>query len=762
MEVIEPKGGVIGGDRARVDGVPKVTGRATYGDDHAVAHAAYAYLVTATIARGRVRAIHREGLAGLPVLTILTHDDVGTAIGSGKAFPDGGYMAQGYAPLSSSEVHFAGQVVAVVVAETFEAARMAAHRLRVDYDAEDPAAGFDSPGAKEMPAKSLYETELSAGDFDPAFAAAPVTLDARYETPPQHHNPLELFQTTCLWDGDHLTVFESTQNVRGSQYGLADQLGIATKNIRVVSPFIGGAFGSRGELGQFTALIALAAQRVGRPVRLVASRRQCFTLRTFRAETRHRVRLGADRDGKLLAHSHDSWEVTGRVDHFAVAGSESTIRLYGCPNVRTMVCNVEADRQTPGFMRAPPEVPYLFALESAMDELAIKLNLDPLELRRRNDTKVETVTHKPYTSRSLVECIAAGAEAFGWSGRDPRPGSMRDGDDLIGWGYATAFYPTQLAPADCRATLADGPKVTIEVGTHEIGTGIRTVIAMTAADVLGLDVDAVEVVVGDSALPAAPLSAGSSTTASVCNVVAIACRMLAADVAKAAVRDKASPLYGKKADNLTFRGGEVAAGGASEAVVTAVARVTRGGPLTREATFNPPGFLPLIGSMQIRQGRASIKGGTTIKGRMQFAHGAQFVEVRVDRVTGEVRVPRMVGAFAAGRIMNRRTARSQLVGGMIWGISSALHEATEVDRRTARYVNDDLAEYHVSVNADVGSVEAILVDEHDELVNPLGIKGVGEIGVNAAIANAVYHATGVRVRELPLRVESLLGRGLLG
>ena len=559
MDLIRPNGGVIGADRPRVDGVPKVTGRATYGDDHALQNPAFAYLATATIAKGRIRAIDQTPLAGMPVLAVLTHENVGKAVKSGRTLSDFGYMSHGYAPLSSDRVKFAGQIVAVVVAETFEAARTAAQALRVEYEAEAPAAGFDSPGADEVKAKSMYPTKLKAGDFDKAFEGAPVTVDAWYETPPQHHNPLELFQTACVWDGDRLTVYESSQNVRGFQYGLAGQLGIPAAKVRVISPYIGGAFGSRGELGQVTALVALAARRVGRTVKLVASRRQGFTQRTFRAETRHHVRLGADRDGKLTALSHDSWEVTGRMDRFALAGSESTARLYACPNVRTLVKNTEADRQTPGFMRAPPEVPYMFALESAMDELAEKLGIDPLDLRRRNDTKVETVTNKPYTSRSLLECIDAGAKAFGWDKRDPRPGSMRDGDDLIGYGYATATYPTQIGPADCRVTLLPDARAIVEVGTHEIGTGIRTVVAMTAADILGLEVDAIEPRVGDSDLPAATLSAGSNSTASVCTVVAQACQEIAAQVARLAGRDRPSPPHGQAAADVLLRPDRLAA-----------------------------------------------------------------------------------------------------------------------------------------------------------------------------------------------------------
>ena len=718
----------------RYDARAKVTGGAVYASDVALPDVAYAFLVTSAIARGRITSFDLREARALPgVLDILTHETIGDAIRHVKFFTEGGPASNSVVPLGSPEIAYAGQTIAVVLANSYEVARDAAQRVAVDYAVEAPSATFGSPGAvdQDLATQNKRHHDPEVGDFAAAYAAAPVTVDVRYSTPAQHHNPIELFATQCSWNGAQLTVHEPSQNVYGIRAGLAAQLGIEPSQIRVLSPFVGGAFGSKGGLTQRTAIVAVAARKLGRPVKLVPTREQGFTVATFRAETKHRVRLGATRDGRLQALGHDGFEVTSRPDPYAVAGTDASTRMYACPNVASSVTITRADRSTPGFMRAPAETPYFFALESAMDELAVALAMDPVELRRVNDTMREPIKNLPFTSRSLMPCFDRAAEAFGWSKRDARPGSMRDGDWLVGWGCATSAYPTQMAAAAARVSLFPDGTARVETAGHEIGNGLYTVLAQTAAERLGLPVGKVSVLLGDTDLPPAPVAGGSISTASLCSVVAQAC-----DAIRARLSDAAT---------------------APTDLVAALK--DRGmGSVQEYAEWAPHGA-PKGALGLLYQGKAQPTGGAKLQDRIQFAFGAQFVEVRVHAHTREIRVPRIVGAFASGRIMNTRTAHSPSMGGMIWGIGSALHEETEIDPRAARYVNANLADYLVPVNADVVDVEVIMVPEEDSQVNPLGIKGIGEIGIvgtSAAIANAVYHATGQRLRDLPLRIDTLV------
>jgi xanthine dehydrogenase YagR molybdenum-binding subunit len=545
--------------------------------------------------------------------------------------------------------------------------------------------------------------------------------------------------------GTTLHVYEPSQWTVGLQNGLARELQMAASAIEVHSPYIGGAFGSKGSVTPRTALVALAARALGRPVKLVVTRDQGFTIATYRAETRHRIRLGASRSGKIAAYGHESWELSSRTDDYIVGGNESSVAMYGIPNVLTKVNIAKADRNTPGFMRSPPEVPYIYALESAIDELAYMLRLDPIELRRMNDTKVNATNNAPYTSRSLMPCFDAAAKAFGWEKRNPEIGSMTDGDWLVGQGCAMAAYPTQMAPAAARVRLsADGSNL-VQIASQDVGTGAYTVIGQQAADMLGVSMDKVNVVLGNSTLPAGPVAGGSVTTASSCSAVKAACDKIIARLAG-----------NKPRDSFALKDGLVIFENENKSLAKAFDELGTGA-IEEYGEYLPDGLEPSA-LADLYKGKLKIVGGAGEKATM-FAFGAEFVEMRVHRRTREIRAPRIVGAFAAGRIMNTRTARSQLMGGMIWGVSSALHEATEIDPRNARYTNDNLADYLVPVNADIDQVDILLLPEEDDKVNPAGVKGLGElanVGTAAAVANAVFHATGKRVRKLPIRMEKLI------
>ncbi|HEX2939435.1 MAG TPA: xanthine dehydrogenase family protein molybdopterin-binding subunit [Rhodopila sp.] len=739
----------------RIDGRAKVTGAALYPSDEPVANPAHAFLVTSSIARGRVTGFDLDDARTVPgLLDILTHENVGDQADPQPPHGEGGETTT----LQSDRIWHDGQIIAVVVAETFEAAREAAHLVRPRYAPETPSATFDSPGVEVEHREQTMHHDYRIGDVDAAFAAAEVKVDAHYATPTQHHNPIELFTTTCAWHGGRLTIFEPSQFVYGLKNAVAKQLRMDPERIRVVSRFVGGAFGSKGNATPRTAWIALAARRLGRPVKLVATRDQGFTIATYRSETRHHIQLGATRDGRLVSLRHEGWEVTSRPSSYNVSGTETTARMYACPNILTQVNVVHADRNTPGFMRAPPETPYMFPLESAIDELAVALDMDPVELRRINDTNTDPVSKLPFSSRSLMRCFDAAAERFGWAIRPPQPGAMRDGDWLVGWGCAAASYPSNIGPAAVRVALDPRGRARVELAAHELGTGTYTALAITAADRLGLPVESIDVEIGDTELPEAGLAAGSSHAASICNAVARACEEIRSRLAHAATATNSGLLAGRDPSTLVLIDGGLCGGdGTMEPLAAALARVT--GSVLEVRVENTPQGMPPEAIGKVHQGQMQISRGHSRQDATTYAFGAQFVEVRVHARTREIRVPRAVGAFAAGTIINPVAAHSQYMGGMIWGIGSALLEKTEIDPRAARYMNDNISEYLIPVNADVRSVDVILVPEEDNQVNPLGIKGIGEIGIvgmNAAIANAVYHATGRRIRNLPIRVEDLL------
>ncbi|HEY3785844.1 MAG TPA: xanthine dehydrogenase family protein molybdopterin-binding subunit [Steroidobacteraceae bacterium] len=740
----------------RLDARIKVTGEARYAADMPLGNVAYGVLVTSEIARGSVQSLHLEAARKVPgVLDIVSYGDVADL--KPPDFGGGAYTSLG--PLHARDIHHDGQIMALVVAESFQAAEEAASRVTAEYLQQQPSANLDSDGTETVAAVgnvARLKQDPSHGDFQGAFDGAAVRLDATYYTPTQTHNPMELYSTTAVWNDSRLTIYEPTQTIYGLRAEVARQLNMDAGDVRIICPYVGGAFGSKGAVTPRTAIVALAARRLNRPVRCIVSRSQGFTTQPYRAPTRQRVRLGASQDGRIVAFSHEGWELTSRIDNYVVAGTETTTRMYAYGSVASRVSMVRADRQTPSYMRSPPELPYMFGLESALDELAYALQLDPIELRRRNDTAVEPIEGKRFSSRHLMQCYDHAARQFGWGSRNPQPGSMREGDWLIGMGCATAVYPTHIGAAAARVRLSANGRVRVQCASHEIGTGVRTVAGQMAAEQLGVDLSAVTVEMGDSELPPAPVAGGSNSTASVCSAVLMACKQIRTRLFEGISHSGKGPLAGSDPAGMRLVGGTVITGGASQPLAEVFDGL--GAAMVEEyAEFIPEGA-PADAVRKLYAGHSTLTGGpggTEVK----FAFGAEFVEVRIHARTHEIRVPRMVGTFAAGRIMNPRTARSQLMGGMIWGMAAALLESTELDPRTARTVNRDLQEYYLAVNADTPGVQITMLPEVDPAVNPAGVKGIGElgdVGTNAAVANAVFHATGKRIRTLPIRLEDLL------
>src|SRR3569833_435695 len=543
----------LGAPVRRIDGSAKVTGAARYASDEPVNNPAFAYLVTSAIARGSIQSFQLETARAVPgVIEILTHENIGKDFKKATG-PDAGPTTE---TLESNRIWHDGQIIAIVLADTYEAAREAANRVQVTYQEETPSATFDSPGVQVAQAKPQKGSDPKKGSAAEAYASASVRVEARYSTPTQHHNPIELFTVTCAWDGDRLTIFEPSQFMAGTRASAVNQLDLKPENVRAISRYIGGAFGAKGPNPR-THWIARAARRIGRPVKLVPTRDQGFTISTYRAETRQVIKLAANRDGRLVSLSHEGSEVTSRPSSYNVSGVETTARMYACPNIHTAVSIVHADRNTPGFLRAPPETPYMFALESAMDELAHELRMDSIELRRINDTKVDTVDGKPYSSRSLLLCFDQAAARFGWRRRNSQPGTTREGDWLVGFGCATACYPSNLGPAAARVSITPDGKATVGIAGHEIGTGAYTVVAIIAARALGITPEEVTVHMGDSDLPPLMIAGGSNNAASASLVVAKACEEIRVRLATAATRAQDSTLRGTHADDLKLLDGKL-------------------------------------------------------------------------------------------------------------------------------------------------------------------------------------------------------------
>src|SRR5438128_5548005 len=690
----------------RLDGVQKVTGAAKYAYEYPVDNVTYVFPVQSTIAKGRVVSIDASAARALPgVIAVLSHEN------APQLAPP--RDDQDLAVFQSDAVAYRGQFVAAVLAETLETARQAASMVAVRYE-EQPhdvvlaASRGDLFTPEYVPQKpfGFYPADSAHGDVEAALAAAPVSLDHTYTTPAEHHNPMEPHTTLAIWSddgtGESVTVYDTCQGVSWRRDDIAIAFGLSSERVRVIAPYVGGGFGSRGFTHPYAILAVMAARVAGRPAKLAQTRQQMFGPVGYRSPTIQHIRLGAERDGRLTAIAHDVVAQTSALYEMTEPAAVPTRTMYAAPNRRTTHRLARLDLPANSWMRAPGESPGMFALESAMDELAVACGLDPIELRVRNEPAVDPETGRPFSSRGLVACLREGAQRFGWAKRDLQPRTHRAGRWLVGTGVAASTYPAVQLPASAHVAVDAAGRYRVRIAAEDVGQGAWTVLTQIAADALTVPVEAVQLEIGDTTLPQAFPAWGSTGTGSWSWAIVDAAQKL-----RARLRDE-------------FAG-----------VVPA-----EGLEATGEFTGNPEA--------------------------QQFsmrAFGAEFAEVHVDIDTGEVRVPRLLGVFAAGHIVNPKTARSQFLGGMTWGLSMALHEESVLDPRFGDYVNHDFAEYHIATNADVGEIDVSWIEEDDPHVNPMGVKGIGELGIvgtAAAIANAVYHATGTRVRDLPITLDKLL------
>ncbi|MCY1140147.1 xanthine dehydrogenase family protein molybdopterin-binding subunit [Actinoplanes sp. Pm04-4] len=685
----------VGQPIERIEGPDKVRGAARYAAEYQVGDdLAYAWVAQSPVASGT--------LNGVTVDPLVEADDVLAVLWHGNAPRLAEADDPELAVLQSERISYRGQALALVVARTFEAARRAAATLQLDI-AEDPHDTVLRTDHPELYAPEkvnpAFPAATSSGDVDAAFEAAPVTVDVTYSTPALHNSPMEPHATTALWAGDDLVLYDSNQHPPGIAATVGALFDLPPERVHVITEHVGGGFGSKGTARPNAVLAAMAAKVTGRPVRLALPRQALFSMVGHRTPTIQRVRLAAAEDGRLTAIDHEVVEHSSRLFEFAEQTAVATRHMYAAPNRRTGHQLVRLDMPTPRWMRAPGEAPGMVALECAMDELAVALSLDPIELRVRNEPSVEPESGVPFSSRHYVECLRRGADRFGWHDRDPRPRQRREGDWWIGTGVAGATYPTMAQPSTARVRRLAADSYEVSIAAADLGTGARTILTQIAADALEVPVSQVRMRIGDSTLPKASVAGGSSGSASWGWAVTGACR---------ALRSSSSSSSSSSSDEATFDSSELI-------------------------------------EKQEKDGK--------------HAFGAHFAEVRVDAVTGEVRVSRLFGMFAAGKILNPRTARSQFLGGMIMGMGMALHEESVLDPAMGTWVNHDLAEYHIPAHADIESIEAEWLDEQDDQLNPMGSKGIGEIGIvgsPAAILNAIWHATGVRIRDLPARLDKIL------
>ena len=728
----------IGTPTSRIDGHVKVTGGAKYAAEFNVPNLAHASIVSSTITKGRIARIDSsEAMRIEGVIDVLTHQNRPPMARADSAYRDdvGPEDGSPCRPLYDDKIMFNRQPIALVVAEEPEIARFAASLVRVDYDEGEHVTDLFRRDHKIVSVKAPAAPRGNAGR---AYAASDVRHEGEYVIPMEHHNPMELFAATAIWEDGKLTVYDKTQGVQNVQRYLRNVFAMKPDEVRVVSPFVGGAFGL-GLRPQFEAvLVVLAARALKRSVRLVLTRQQMYGL-SYRPATIERLALGANPAGALNAVTHEALAMTSMYEDYARDDTAWSGLLYKSASAAYSHKLAKLDVSTPSDMRAPGAATGVYALECAMDELAVALKLDPLELRYRAYSDRDQNNDVPYTSKQLRECYRQGAEAFGWNKRKPEPRAMRDGSELVGWGMATGVWDALQMKFTTRIALTANGHAEVACSTSDIGTGTYTIMAQVTADMLGLPLESVTVKLGDSTLPQSPVEGGSWTAASVSHAIAAAAEKIKKELLRLAKKAPDSPLRSVKAGEAALVDAKLVSKRDARHFVS-IADAMRSGAVDRV----------------VMESSSDFKDDSS---HARNTHSAIFAEVKIDEELGVIRVTRVVNAVAAGRILNPKTASSQIMGSVVWGIGMALHEETLIDQAFGRIMNANFAEYHVPVNADVQDINVIFVEEPDEIINPLGIKGVGEIGiigVAAAIANAVYHATGKRVRDLPITLDKLM------
>jgi xanthine dehydrogenase YagR molybdenum-binding subunit len=736
----------IGEPISRVDGRAKVTGAAKYAAEHNVPNLAYGCVVSSAIAKGRIIKIDASDALRLEgVLQVFTHENAPRLAQSDESYTDQvAPPGSPFRPLHDDVIRYSAQPIALVVADNFELARYAATLVRVEYKSEPHATDLKEQLEEAYiprPRTGIPPVPEPHGDAEKAFANAAIRFEGEYSAPFEHHNPMEPFATTVVWeDGGKMIIFDKTQGVQNVQEYICNIFGLSKNDVRVLSPFVGGGFGS-GLRPQYQVFLAvLAARELKRSLKVSLTRQQMFSF-GHRPAILQRVALGAAPDGTLEALIHSAVTETSRFEDYSEPLVQWSGMLYRCENTRLEHKVAQLDVNTPTDMRAPGAAWGLYALESAMDELAYQLGVDPLELRLKNYAEKNQNQNIPFSSKELRECYRQGAEKFGWARRNHKPRSMKDGDQLIGWGMATGIWESDQLMAGAKAVLTAEGKLNVSSATADIGTGTYTIMTQIAAETLGLPLENVTFGLGDSSMPQAPVEGGSFTAGTVGSAVKAVCDQVREKLFKLAQKVENSPLAGARFEEATFSDGRIRLNGSASRSVSITDAMRHGGVsvIEEEAVVGPD-----------EQKHSQYA---------RNSHSAIFVEVKVDQDLGVIRVTRVVSAVAAGRILNPKTARSQIMGAIIWGIGMALEEESVMDQNFGRFINHNLAEYHVPVNADAHEIDVIFVKENDSIVNPLGVKGLGEIGivgVAAAIANAVYHATGKRVRDLPITLDKLL------